>query len=102
MSLDISEWLRGLGLAQYATTFRDNDIDDAVLRRLTAEDLRDLGVTSVGHRRLRRSHACGRCLGTTGRNYDDSRAEGRCRTPTADGDVLRFGRLDRTRRSARS
>src|SRR5271168_1372037 len=51
MSLDISEWLRGLGLAQYATTFRDNDIDDAVLRRLTAEDLRDLGVTSVGHRR---------------------------------------------------
>ncbi len=36
---------------RYTTTFRDNDIDDAVLRRLTAEDLRELGVASVGHRR---------------------------------------------------
>ena len=51
MSLDVSEWLRGLGLAQYAATFRANDIDYAVLRRLTAEDLRELGVASVGHRR---------------------------------------------------
>src|ERR1700759_3941820 len=51
MSIEITDWLRGLGLEQYTTTFRDNDIDDAVLRRLTAEDLRELGVTSVGHRR---------------------------------------------------
>jgi predicted ATPase/class 3 adenylate cyclase len=51
MSIEITDWLRGLGLEQYAAAFRDNDIDDAVLRRLTAEDLRDLGVTSVGHRR---------------------------------------------------
>jgi class 3 adenylate cyclase len=51
MSIEVTNWLRGLGLEQYATTFRDNDIDDAVLRRLTAEDLRELGVTSVGHRR---------------------------------------------------
>jgi len=49
--MDISEWLRGLGLEQYASAFRDNDIDGEVLRRLAAEDLRDLGVTSVGHRR---------------------------------------------------
>src|SRR5262245_21157588 len=51
VSLDISAWLCGLGLDQYAATFRDNDIDDAVLRRLTAEDLREPGVASVGHRR---------------------------------------------------
>jgi hypothetical protein len=51
MSIEITDWLRGLGLERYATTFRDNDIDDAVLRRLTAEDLRELGVASVGHRR---------------------------------------------------
>jgi len=37
--------------ARNAATFRDNDIDDAVLQRLTAEDLRELGVASVGHRR---------------------------------------------------
>ena len=51
MSIEITAWLRGLGLEQYAAAFRDNDIDDAVLRRLTAEDLRELGVASVGHRR---------------------------------------------------
>jgi SAM domain (Sterile alpha motif) len=51
MSIEIADWLRELGLEQYSTTFRDNDVDDAILRRLTAEDLRELGVTSVGHRR---------------------------------------------------
>src|SRR6516162_8610470 len=49
--MDIAEWLRGLGLDQYASAFRDNDIDCEVLRRLTAEDLRELGVATVGHRR---------------------------------------------------
>jgi hypothetical protein len=49
MSIEITDWLHGLGLEQYAA-FRDNDIDDAVLRRLTAEDLRELDVASVGHR----------------------------------------------------
>jgi SAM domain (Sterile alpha motif) len=49
--MDVVAWLRGLGLEQYAPAFRDNDIDDAVLRRLTGEDLRELGIASVGHRR---------------------------------------------------
>jgi hypothetical protein len=44
MSIEITDWLRGLGLEQYAAAFRDNDIDDAVLQRLTAEDLRELGM----------------------------------------------------------
>jgi class 3 adenylate cyclase/predicted ATPase len=49
--MDLAEWLRGLGLEQYAPAFRDNDIDGEVLRQLTAEDLRELGVSSIGHRR---------------------------------------------------
>ena len=49
--MDVAEWLRGLGLEQYAPEFRANDIDEEVLRRLTGEDLRELGVTSIGHRR---------------------------------------------------
>jgi class 3 adenylate cyclase len=49
--MDIAEWLRGLGLAQYEQAFRDNAIDASVLSSLTAEDLRDLGVTLIGHRR---------------------------------------------------
>src|SRR6516164_7965038 len=49
--MDIADWLRGLGLYQYEPAFRDNDINGEVLRRLTAEDLRELGVASIGHRR---------------------------------------------------
>ena len=49
--MDIQGWLLGLGLEQYATAFRENEIDDAVLPKLTAEDLKELGVAIVGHRR---------------------------------------------------
>ena len=49
--MDIAGWLRELGLEQYEPAFRENDIDFDVLRSLTAEDLRDLGIASVGHRR---------------------------------------------------
>ena len=49
--MDIAAWLCGLGLEQYEAAFRANEIDASVLPRLTAEDLKDLGVTLVGHRR---------------------------------------------------
>jgi class 3 adenylate cyclase/predicted ATPase len=48
--LDIDGWLRGIGLAQYAEIFRANDIDDELLGRLTNDDLKDIGVASLGHR----------------------------------------------------
>ena len=51
MSIEISDWLRKLGLEQYASAFRDNAIDTEVLPSLTVEDLKDLGITLVGHRR---------------------------------------------------
>src|SRR5882724_7889515 len=50
--MDISAWLRGLGLERYEQAFRENAIDEAILPKLTAEDLRDLGVQAVGHRRI--------------------------------------------------
>src|SRR5262249_52454997 len=43
--------LRALGLEQYERAFRENEIDERVLPSLTAEDLKDLGVALVGHRR---------------------------------------------------
>ncbi|MBP2433906.1 MULTISPECIES: adenylate/guanylate cyclase domain-containing protein [Bradyrhizobium] len=49
--MDVGGWLRRLGLEQYEAVFRDNKIDDTVLRNLTAEDLKELGVGFVGHRR---------------------------------------------------
>src|SRR6476660_6095598 len=50
--MDVGGWLRRLGLEQYEASFRENKIDDTVLPRLTAEDLKDLGVGFVGHRRM--------------------------------------------------
>ena len=49
--MDLGGWLRNLGLGQYEAAFRENAIDDTVLPNLTAEDLKDLGVAIVGHRR---------------------------------------------------
>jgi len=49
--MDLGGWLRGLGLEQYEAAFRDNAIDETLLPNLTAEDLKDLGVVIVGHRR---------------------------------------------------
>jgi class 3 adenylate cyclase/predicted ATPase len=49
--VDIAAWLHSLGMQQYEEAFRENAIDVAVLPELTADDLKDLGVGLVGHRR---------------------------------------------------
>ena len=49
--MNLDDWLAGIGLAQYAALFRSNDIDGDLLSRLTADDLKDIGVASVGHRK---------------------------------------------------
>jgi hypothetical protein len=49
--VNIAAWLRSLGLQQYEQAFLDNAIDAAVLPELTADDLRDIGIRLVGHRR---------------------------------------------------
>ena len=50
--MELESWLRSLGLEQYGAAFRDNSIDEKVLTRLTADDLKELGVATVGHRRI--------------------------------------------------
>jgi class 3 adenylate cyclase len=49
--VDITAWLHSLGMQQYEAAFRENAIDAAILPELTADDLKDLGVNLVGHRR---------------------------------------------------
>ena len=49
--MDLHGWLLNLGLQQYEAAFRENDIDEALLPSLTAQDLKDIGVVVVGHRR---------------------------------------------------
>src|ERR1700731_1799079 len=46
----IAEWLASLGLSEYAHRFAENGIDISVLRHLTDQDLKDIGVL-LGHRR---------------------------------------------------
>jgi class 3 adenylate cyclase len=50
--MDIGGWLRGLGLQRYEQAFRENEIDLRVLPELTADDLEELGIAAIGHRRL--------------------------------------------------
>jgi hypothetical protein len=44
----IADWLKKLEMSEYAA---DNDIDFSILGDLTDQDLKDLGVASLGHRR---------------------------------------------------
>jgi class 3 adenylate cyclase/pimeloyl-ACP methyl ester carboxylesterase len=49
--VDVRAWLEGHDLGQYAEAFASNDVDAEVLRTLTADDLKELGVGSLGHRK---------------------------------------------------
>ncbi|MGE3634478.1 MAG: protein kinase [Sandaracinaceae bacterium] len=49
--MSIRQWLAQLELERYADAFEANDIDLAVLPELVAQDLVELGVRSVGHRK---------------------------------------------------
>ena len=44
------DWLKTLGMSEYAERFAESDIDTSVLCELTDQDLKELGV-SLGHRR---------------------------------------------------
>jgi class 3 adenylate cyclase len=50
--MDVVVWLRSLGLEEYEAAFRDNKINERVLPNLTREDLKEIGVGPVGHRRI--------------------------------------------------
>jgi class 3 adenylate cyclase/tetratricopeptide (TPR) repeat protein len=50
--MDVAGWLRSLGLERYEAAFRENEINERVLPSLTQEDLKEIGVGPVGHRRM--------------------------------------------------
>jgi class 3 adenylate cyclase/predicted ATPase len=79
--MNIEAWLQGLGLERYGPAFRDNEIDWEVLPKLTSEDLREIGVVAVGHRRklLDAIAALGACTGA-------ARAVGPDASPLIDGE----------------
>ena len=52
MSDNLSEWLEKIGVGQYASNFTDNDIDTDLLAQLTDNDLKEIGISSLGHRKM--------------------------------------------------
>ena len=99
--MDMGEWLRSIDLGQYEAAFRDNEIDDEIVRSLTADDLKDLGVALVGHRRriltaiaeLSASAELPAAAGTE-RQPPVVETPQHGRAPPADGPVLRPRRID--------
>ena len=99
--MDVVVWLRSLGLGKYEAAFRENEIDETVLPSLTAEDLKELGVTALGHRRklLDAIAALRSETSAAGPSADRSTtsvpsARRPRRAPSGDGDVFRFGELN--------
>ena len=47
----IADWLKTLGMSEYAQRFAENGITVAALPHLSDQDLKDIGVL-LGHRRI--------------------------------------------------
>src|SRR5271163_2581597 len=50
-AMDVADWLQEIGFERYEAAFRENDVDAELLLGLTDNDLKDIGVNSLGHRR---------------------------------------------------
>ena len=92
----IADWLEKLGMSEYAERFAESDIDISVLRDLTDQDLKELGV-SLGHRRkmLRAIAELAGAAPTSPQPAVDRAKDPRHRrAPPSHGDVLGPGRLN--------
>src|SRR3954471_5455931 len=82
--MNVGAWLRELDLEQYETAFRENGVSEEDLPHLTAEDLQDLGVVAVGHRRrllvaiakLQNDSAPSQAVGPSGNQSASTAADG--------------------------
>ena len=104
--MDIAAWLRELGLERYQAAFRDNEIDAEVLPELTdvASDgprptARSAPKAPEGDRSAARRRFAAACPETSSGGAGTGF---RRRAAAADGDILRFGRLDGAIGAARS
>ena len=96
--LDVARWLAEQGLERYVEAFPENDIDAAVLRTLNRDDLKELGVSSLGHRKkLLEAIAEFRESPHAPTSMPAARHDGgvwRSRAASVDRAVLRSGRFD--------
>ena len=64
---EVRTWLEAIGLAQYADAFKANDIEFELLGQLDDQMLKDIGVSSAGHRLRIRNAIAKLELGTSAR-----------------------------------
>ena len=81
----VSEWLETIGLAQYADAFHANDIDIDLLGQLDDQILKDIGVSSAGHR-LRIRNAIAKLNPIVRLAKDENGAGAASETPAASGE----------------
>ena len=48
---DVCEWLKEIGLGEYAESFEENEIVGEILKDLSKDDLKDLGIKKIGHQK---------------------------------------------------
>ena len=86
---DVAEWLDRHGLGQYAQTFRENNIEHAILPDLTDDDLKKLGVSSLGHRKklLKAIEALTAARHSSGTSTVESNVTGAPPSPVQSGEV---------------
>ena len=100
-------WLADLGLEQYSEAFAENAIDGDILKTLNEEDLKELGVKALGHRKKLLAAIAlltEKPTPPTGLHDKGQRAIFRAvavlgRAPPIDGDVCRSRRIHRIVRS---
>ena len=51
MPVRVTQWLEQLGLGEYVSSFAENHIEDQTLLDLTSDDLKEIGISSLGHRK---------------------------------------------------
>ena len=99
----IADWLEKLGLSEYTVRFAENGIDISVLRYLTDQDLKDIGVL-LGHRRKMLA-AISELTGASPVTSEAAAVEAQPKTqelrraPASHGDVLGPRWFNRTLRS---
>lgn len=49
--IKVASWLESLGLGQYASAFEANAIDADILPKLNSDDLKEIGVVALAHRK---------------------------------------------------
>jgi hypothetical protein len=102
--MDVADWLRALGLERYEATFRENEVDAELLPTLAADDLREIRITSFGHRRQQLAAIAKAADGQGRPPLRDRSAKMRCRSAVnvaSSLDVLRPGGVDGAERKAR-